>query len=267
MIIRHDIDPDLYLIDPAQFPAVVSVDSFQEEIFVAYDPIDQLLKPRLAHAVEPEPVFRDRCDAMGTLIQPNWILTAAHVAIKLSLKKEILFSHTLYPIQKVVLHPDFFNNGETANITANITEVKNNIALIQLVRSVEDISPLALYKHTDELNKVVTLVGHGDYGNGLIGPDRVDENTRIATNRIEKVDDQWLIFKFDAPPETTDLEGISGPGDSGGPALIKVETGWAVAGISAGQDSGTLGEGYYGVWDYYTRVSAYLDWIESVVQS
>jgi hypothetical protein len=28
-----------------------------------------------------------------------------------------------------------------------------------------------------------------------------------------------------------------------------------------------LGEGYYGVWDYYTRVSAYLDWIESVVQS
>lgn len=267
MIIRHDIDPELYLVDPAQFPAIVAIDGAAEEVFVAYDNIDRLLKPSLIRDVEPKLEFRDRCDAIGTLIQPNWILTAAHVAINLSLKKEILFANTLYPIRKIVLHPDFFNNSETANITANITEVKNNIALIQLVRSVEDITPLALYKHTDELNKIVTLIGHGDYGNGLIGPDRVDENTRIATNRIEKVDNQWLISKFDAPPETTNLEGISGPGDSGGPALIKVETGWAVAGISAGQDSGKLGEGYYGVWDYYTRVSAYLDWIESVIQS
>ena len=35
---------------------------------------------------------------------------------------------------------------------------------------------------------------------------------RIATNRIEKVDAQWLMFAFDAPPECTALEGISGPG-------------------------------------------------------
>jgi Trypsin len=263
MIIRHDIDPNLYLIDPAQFPAVVSVDSAPEEVFVAYDPIDQLLKPSLAHVVEPEPVFRDRCDAMGTLIQPNWILTAAHVATELSLEKKISLANAPYSIQQIVLHPGFINYGEQADITL----VKNDIALIQLTEPVENISPLPLYKQPNELGKIVTFVGQGDYGNGLIGPDSVDEKTRMATNRIEKVDDQWLIFKFDAPPEATELEGIAAPGDSGGPALIKTETGWALAGVSAGQDSNTLGEGYYGVWEYYTRVSAHLNWIESVLQS
>lgn len=261
MIIRHDIDPDLYLIDPAQFPAVVSVDSFQEEIFVAYDTIDQLLKPSLIRASEPEVAFRDRCDGMGTLIRPNWILTAAHVATELSMDKEIGFVNKLYSIQQIVLHPGFVNYSEEMDIT----KVKNDIALIQLTAPVQAVSPLPLYEHTDELNKIVTFVGQGDYGNGLIGPDRVDGKTRIATNRIEKVDEQWLLFKFDAPPNTTELEGISGPGDSGGPALIKTEAGWALAGISSGQDAGTLGEGYYNVWEYYTRVSSYVGWIDSVI--
>jgi hypothetical protein len=263
MIIRHDIDPDLYIIDPAKFPAIVAVDSVPEEVLVAYDNIDRLLRPSLIADTEPEPVFRDRCDAMGTLIRPNWILTAAHVATEISLEKKFRLANAPYSIQQIVLHPGFINYGEQADITL----VKNDIALIQLTEPVENISPLPLYKQPNELGKIVTFVGQGDFGNGLIGPDSVDEKTRMATNRIEKVDDQWLIFKFDAPPETTELEGIAAPGDSGGPALIKTEMGWAIAGVSAGQDSDTLGEGYYGVWDYYTRVSAYVDWIESVVQA
>ncbi|MGB3295887.1 MAG: trypsin-like serine protease [Phormidesmis sp.] len=262
MIIRHDINPELYLIDPAQFPAVVSVDSFSEEVFVAYDNIDRLLKPSLVPEIGPEPEFRDRCDGMGTLILPTWVLTAAQVAIALSAQKEITFANTAYAIQKVVVHPHF----HTCSDDGGISGVKHDIALIQLKQPVRDVSPLPLYPQAEELQKIVTFVGQGDFGTGLIGPDSVDAKMRIATNRIEQVDDQWLIFRFDPPPAATALEGISGPGDSGGPALIETASGWAIAGISAGQDSRGLGEGYYGVWEYYTRVSQYLDWIESVTQ-
>ncbi|MEL6605956.1 MAG: trypsin-like serine protease, partial [Cyanobacteria bacterium J06614_10] len=85
--------------------------------------------------------------------------------------------------------------------------------------------------------------------------------------RIEQVDEQWLVFKFDAPPDCTDLEGISGPGDSGSPALLETENGWAIAGISSGNEDHGLGEGRYNTTEYYTRVSQYLGWIDSVINA
>ncbi len=259
MIIRHDIDAASYAIDPAQFLSVVPVDSFQEQVLIGYDKIDQLLKPRLIPSVQTEPEFYMRCDGMGILVRPSWILSAAHVVTEISLDRTIEFGERAYAVKQVVLHPQFLNYGETARLS------DHDIALIQLRQPVEGISPLPLYEDSDELGKIVTLLGRGDFGTGLIGPDRVDGEMRGATNRIEKVDEQRLTFAFDAPPDCTELEGISGPGDRGGPALINTGGGWAIAGISSGQNSLNLGEGRYGVQEYYTRVSAYTGWINSVI--
>ena len=261
MIIRHDVDPELYLVDPAQFPAVVAVDSFQEEIPIAYDNIDRMLKPSLIPEIQMAPEICDRTDGMGTLIHPSWILTAAHVAIEMSLENKIEFADGMHSIEQVVIHPDFRNWSEA------VVLAKNDIALIKLVRPVEAITPMLLYQQQNELTEIVTFLGSGDFGNGSIGPDSVDTRLRKATNRVEAADQEWLVFKFDAPPNGTDLEGISGPGDSGGPALMRVSGEWAIAGISSGQDSGTLGEGRYGVLEYYTRVSHHIDWIESVINN
>lgn len=155
--------------------------------------------------------------------------------------------------------------------------MKNDIALIQLNQSVCDIPPLTLYSDFDEAEHDLTFVGWGDYGNGITGVEGADGQLRTATNRIEQVDDQWLIFQFDEPPNAMQLEGISGPGDSGGPALIKTAKGLQVAGISSTQCSEAEyyqrdnwqefegEEGIYGVWEYYTRVSKYISCIQSTI--
>lgn len=262
MIIRHDIDPALYLVEPEMFPAVFAVDSFQQEVQIAYDQIDELLKPNLLPSIQPEPEVFTRYDGMGMLIEPSWILTAAHVATELSLENNIEIGGDDYAVERICLHPGFRDYSETEM-------AENDIALIQLKKSVKTVSPLPLHTQKDEIGKTVTFIGRGDFGNGLIGPDSADGKMRIATNRVEKTDDQWLIFQFDAPPECTELEGISGPGDSGGPALIQIDEGWAIAGISSGNndDSGQgLGMGHYGTSEYYTRVSFQIDWIKSVMQ-
>ncbi|MEM8502677.1 MAG: trypsin-like serine protease [Cyanobacteria bacterium P01_D01_bin.1] len=259
MIIRHDVDPNLYMIAPEQFSAIIAVDSSLEEVLVTYDQIDELLKPSLVASVQPEPEFYTRCDGMGTLIRPDWILSAAHVAAEISLERKIEIAGSAYAIRQIVLHPQFCDCSEAVGLA------EYDIALIQLEQPVEAITPLPLYRNTDESGKTVTFAGRGDCGTGLIGPNQVDGKLRIATNRIEQVDEQRLMFTFDAPPNCTALEGISGPGDSGGPALIETGGGWAIAGVSSGQKSSNLGEGCYGVQEYYVRVSSQIEWIESVI--
>ena len=261
MIIRHDIDPTLYIADPTQFSAVMVVNSTKEEIPIAYDNIDRVLKPSLIAESKATPEFCDRTDGMGILIHPCWVLTVGHVALDLSVGDEIQVAGSAYAIEQIAIHPNFRNWGE------NLAFARHDIGLLKLARSVEGVKPMLLYQQHDELHKTVTLLGSGDFGHGFSGPDCIDGKLRKATNRIEALDEEWLALKFDEPPDSTDLEGVSGPGDSGGPALLPFADGWAIAGISSGQDSGKLGEGRYGVMDYYTRVSQYVEWIESVIKN
>ena len=83
----------------------------------------------------------------------------------------------------------------------------------------------------------------------------------ICFSHIQK--DIWLSIRG-----TLDLEGVSGPGDSGGPAFIEKDGILYVAGVISTQTFKGIGEreGLYGILDYYTRVSSYLDWIELLIQ-
>ena len=195
----------------------------------------------------------------GKLIDPNWVLTAAHVAQLVSVSEAILVAGNIYRIAQIVLHPAWSpdHNGDHNNLR-ELTD----LALIELAEPVTDVEPVPLYEGQDELGQVVIFVGRGHFGTGHTGPTDADGHVRAATNRVEMAKNQWLVFRFDLPSTATDLEGISGPQDSGGPAFIETDESFFLAGVSCWQDSRQQGrQGLYGVWEYYARVSNYIDWI------
>ncbi len=204
-------------------------------------------------------------DGEATLIKENWLLTAAHVAIILQqdLKNgkvpQVSIDNQKLDAIRVVLHPDY-ELGKRF--------IANDIALIQIKGNATTIPVAKLYGQKDEEGAIITIVGRGDFGNGLSGPKKMDKVTRAATNRIDGVSDQWISFNFDAPESenTTELEGVSGPGDSGGPAFLDINGVRYIVGVSSHQMNNGKTSGVYGVTENYARVSTYKEWIEMIIK-
>jgi hypothetical protein len=194
----------------------------------------------------------------GTLIAPRWILTAAHVAAELAPDDIAEVSGKIVRIDEVILHPDWHR----------VADLKSDIALIHLKSPVSHVRVANLYTGTNEAGMLVTFVGRGATGTGLTGDTgKEDRRLRAATNRVEKAESPFLQFRFDAPgePNVTELEGISGEGDSGGPAYIERAGKLYIIGVSSWQDARPTNHqiGRYGVLEYYLRVSYFADWIRS----
>jgi len=142
----------------------------------------------------------------------------------------------------------------------------------------------ALYREGDELDKVLVFVGQGSPGDGLAGiGDDPGGTLRSATNTVEYADEALIGFTFNHPLErlVTLREGISGPGDSGGPALmcemlmldvngrLACSGQQTVLGVSSHQasDDVPFEEGVYGVTERYARVSTHAPWIDATMET
>ena len=207
---------------------------------------------------QPLPANRTDWGGEGTLIGSEVVLTAAHVVMDPSVARgSVIVSGRHYSIAGIIFHPAWSWDPDPDHWRES-----DDIALIQLSEPVTGIEPVRLYSDQDEAGQTAVLVGRGRFGTGLTGPKQKDGRIRAATNLIERVQNQWLVFRFDDPSTATHLEGISGPGDSGGPAFIEEGGVLYIAGVSSHQDDRQQGRhGVYGVWEYYARVSHYLDWI------
>jgi hypothetical protein len=118
------------------------------------------------------------------------------------------------------------------------------------------------------MGKLIYIVGNAGIGNGREGiAKKTDWKYRAATNRIDEVNEYFVKFTFDSvgtnSDALTEMEGVSGPGDSGGPAFVKENDKLFLVGVGSTQSTkNTNGvEGVYGVVEQYMRISNYKDWI------
>ena len=182
----------------------------------------------------------------GTLIAWQWVITAAHCTEVDSAKKS--FS------------PEEVRVGKQWIVVVDIKlHEQADIALLRLSQEITHVKPVPLYESFNEPGQIAVLVGQGGTGNGLEGKINHDNLLRGARNEIEDVDNDVIRFKMDDPVTALDLEGVGGPGDSGGPAYIETDEGIFLAGISS------YGEWSYGDFDHYVRVSTYVPWIKATM--
>jgi len=206
-------------------------------------------------------------DCEGTVIADQWVITAAHCAVGIAEKFKngrkhfVIINDTEIEVDKVIMYPEWENTEELTSM-----EPLNDIALLHLKIKPISAKQAKLYKEKDEVDKIVYMVGKGSIGNGLSGIKGNDGKQRGATNRIETATERWLTWTFNHPDTKTkyltEYEGISGPGDSGGPAFIVKNDTVYLAGISSWQDTKDGPEGLYGVVENYTRVSQFVKWIK-----
>lgn len=201
----------------------------------------------------------------GTFIRANIIITAAHVADFIDIENPVIIGGIEYQIKENIIHPEFDMQRS----------IDNDIAILILKETVPNIEPARLYTDNDELGKDIIFAGTGWAGTGdkgmIDGAIIKDNVMRAAQNRVDGITENGFIrFTFDEPgsENALPLEGISGPGDSGGPALWFDGDQAYLMGVSSHQNGRGLQrpEGVYGVYEYYTRISEFTGWISQKLE-
>ncbi|GAC14747.1 S1 family peptidase [Aliiglaciecola lipolytica] len=195
----------------------------------------------------------------GTLIEPEWLLTATHTVFCLNTGQPIKVGNELVEVESTYSYPSYELGGE------------NDLSLVKLSKPIISVQPAQLYRSKDEVNKSVWFIGSGGTGTGSTGQtiSNVENNgvLRKAQNQVVSVTESDLRFVFESGINGLELEGVSGNGDSGGPAFIKDGDDYFLMGISSRADSEGKDVGEYGVEELYTRVSTHIEWIEQVISS
>jgi V8-like Glu-specific endopeptidase len=192
----------------------------------------------------------------GTLIAANVVVSAAHCPVKAGCDKRIFIGANVagpgrvVDVAQSVVHPDYPASG-----------VYDDLVVLILAEPVEDVAPRKIAAAEPLSNARTTrLVGFGntDFAGTTGYGQRQLVDVGIASDDPD----------YGARPQTEFVAGAVGldkdscTGDSGGPAYIDVDGEWQLAGATSRGTSiapRTCGDG-----GIYTRVHAYVDWIESV---
>ena len=189
--------------------------------------------------------------ASSVAIDPNWVLTAAHVVkdAKVCVVHRNNKKHLVY---KIILHENFTNQYG-----------RNDIALCYIDEPLELILYPKLYDTEDEIGKLCSICGYGITGNFKIGGKISDGKKRAGSNKIDYVDKDLLICS-PSINEKTSLEFLISHGDSGGGLFIENK----LAGINScviAEDK--VPDSTYGDEAGHTRVSKFVPWIVETMKT
>jgi len=192
--------------------------------------------------------------ASAVAIDPEWILTAAHVVTNVRSGYITQEDGTRNTIKKFICHSDFKDHNFGYY----------DIALCRLEKKLSlDFYP-ELYSQKDEPGKVCSISGFGNTGTFIAGASVADGIKRAGSNIIDQIDRHLLICSPSVQSNKTDLEFLIANGDSGGGLFISDK----LAGINScviSSDKKT--DSSYGDRSGHTRISVFKEWIIKTIET
>ncbi|HUO44280.1 MAG TPA: trypsin-like serine protease [Burkholderiales bacterium] len=220
----------------------------------------------------------------GTLIAPNYVLTAAHVVSGLD-PSAVTFQINAGSTVQIAASQIFVDPDYTGGASAD-GMVHNDLAIIRLSSAAPGSVPYySLDTSTLTAGQTLTFVGYGNGGDGVSGATIAKDPAvkRVGENNADlffsgPLGQEVYLFDFDGPTAATNVfggltlganvEASLASGDSGSPAFILNSDGsWQLAAVNtfiAGFDNGPppslFGSGGGGI-----VVSGYAPWINSII--
>lgn len=223
IITRHDVDDAQYVVDGADYPALVNL-------------------------FEPG-------DCLATLVHPSVLLTVAHCAADLDTGVSLTVGTESRTVTTIALHPRW-NDGDAFDVAlVRLDTPVLSVQPIPLYRAEDEVGA-----EIELLGR--GLHGSGERGESGATDDGQLRRATNTVDAVDD-HFLRLTFDPPEREAVTMFEGVGAGGDSGGPVLLRKDGITYLAGLNAWGDSCDVGVGQYKASDYQTRVSQFLPWIDA----